>query len=199
MEGVRAEVLPPNRESVGDYFAYVWEFIHTLTAAVTPLQPEPGPSTTWDKFKSYLEAEEARLSTNLKAVDYVIDGTDTLTLITGAGRIEKVGASQYIHQPSLKCVLQTVFPLIYLLMKRHYEIMRAMRTKVLDMRELWSGVESLHRVRDAMEYRMNDLTSTPSSISLPLSVSLTLLITQIYFSNTKLTPRSSSRISLMAL
>ena len=91
MEGVRAEVLPPNRQSIDDYFTFGWDIVHALTAAVTPLQPEPGPST-WDKFKPYLEAEEARLSTNLKAVDYVIDGTDTLTLITGVGRIEKVGA-----------------------------------------------------------------------------------------------------------
>ncbi|KAH9171872.1 hypothetical protein EDB89DRAFT_2070428 [Lactarius sanguifluus] len=141
MEGVRAEVLPPNRGFIDDYFTYGWDIVHTLTAAVTSLQPEPGPSTS-DKFKSYLEAEEARLSTNLKAVDYVIDGTDTFTLITGMGRIEK-----------------TIFPILYLLMKRHYEIMRAMRTKVLDSRELWSGVESILNVKDAIRYRMNDLSN----------------------------------------
>jgi hypothetical protein len=87
MEGVRAEVLPPNREPIDDYFTYVWEPIHTLTAAVLKLPP--GPNNP-EKFKSYLEAEEARLGENLKAVDYTIDGTDTLTLITGVGRIEKV-------------------------------------------------------------------------------------------------------------
>ncbi|KAH9045946.1 hypothetical protein EDB84DRAFT_1633013 [Lactarius hengduanensis] len=141
MEGVRAEVLPPNRGFIDDYFTYGWDTVHTLTAAVTSLQPEPGPSTS-DKFKSYLEAEEARLSTNLKAVDYVIDGTDTFTLITGMGRIEK-----------------TIFPILYLLMKRHYEIMRAMRTKVLDSRELWSGVESILSIKDAIRYRMNDLSN----------------------------------------
>jgi hypothetical protein len=96
MEGLLAEVLPPNRHSIVDYFTFSWDAIHMLTATVTSLQPESGPSTS-DKFKSYLEAEEARLNTNLKAVDYVIDGTDTLTLITGEGRIEKVGARQYIH------------------------------------------------------------------------------------------------------
>ena len=91
MEGVRAEVLPPNRKSVDDYFRFVWECVHTLTAAVTPLQPDSGPSSG-DKFQPYLEAEEARLGTNLKAVDYTIDGIDTLTLITGVGRVEKVSA-----------------------------------------------------------------------------------------------------------
>jgi hypothetical protein len=87
MEGVRAKVLPPNREPIDDYFTYVWKPVHTLTAATFHLQP--GPSHP-DKFDSYLEAEEVRLGNNLKAVEYVIDGTDTLTLITGAGRIEKV-------------------------------------------------------------------------------------------------------------
>ena len=88
MEGVRAEVLPPNRVSFDNYFASVWKYVHTLTAAVTPLRPDSG---NLEKFKSHLKAEEARLSTNLKAVEYVIDGTDTLTLLTGVGRIEKVG------------------------------------------------------------------------------------------------------------
>ncbi|KAH9052369.1 hypothetical protein EDB87DRAFT_1835857 [Lactarius vividus] len=123
MEGIRAEL------------------IHTLTAAVTSLRPEPGTGNL-DRFRSYLEAEEARLSTNLKAVDYIINGTDTLTLITGVGRIEK-----------------TIFPLIYLLMKRHYEIMRAMRTKILDQRELGSGIESFYTVDDAIRYRVDDLTN----------------------------------------
>ncbi|KAH9077795.1 hypothetical protein EDB83DRAFT_2548774 [Lactarius deliciosus] len=141
MEGIRAEVLPPNRLAVDDYFRFVWRSVHTLTAAVTPLQPESGPSN-WDRFKSHLEAEEARLNTNLKAVDYTIDGTDTLTLIAGVGRIEK-----------------TVFPLIYLLLKRHYEVMRAMRTKVLDSRELWYSVETILYVKDAIQYRVNDLAN----------------------------------------
>jgi hypothetical protein len=94
MEGVRSHVLPPNREAIDDYFTYVWEPIHTLTAAVIPLQP--GPNNP-EKFKPYLEAEESRLAANLKAVDYIIDGTDTLTLITGAGRIEKVSTSRSTH------------------------------------------------------------------------------------------------------
>jgi hypothetical protein len=66
----------------------------------------------------------------------------------------------------MPCILQTVLPLIYLLMKRHYEIMRAMRTKVLDWRELGSGVESFISVKDAIQYRVNDLTSISSLISL---------------------------------
>ncbi|KAI9464112.1 hypothetical protein BJY52DRAFT_1221492 [Lactarius psammicola] len=135
MEGIRTEVLPPNRNSVDEYFHFGWKFVHTLTAAVNPLLPDPGTSNL-DRFSSYLAAEEARLSTNLKAVDYIIDGTDTLTLITGVGRIEK-----------------TVFPLIYLLMKRHYEIMRAMRTKMLDPRELGSDIFSHQKLDPEKQFQ----------------------------------------------
>jgi hypothetical protein len=98
MEAVRSDVLPTNRGAIYDYFTYVRGFVHTLTAAVVSLQP--GPNNP-EKFKSYLEAEEARLSANLKAVDYIIDGTDTLMLVTSAGRgIEKVGTLQSAHRYS---------------------------------------------------------------------------------------------------
>jgi hypothetical protein len=91
MDGVRTEVLPLNFEAIVNYFSSVWEYLHTLTAPVLSLQPSQDDP---DKFKSYIEAEEARLENNLRAVDYIIDGTDTLTLITGVGRIEKVRTEQ---------------------------------------------------------------------------------------------------------
>jgi hypothetical protein len=87
MEGVRSEVLPLNLQAIIKYFTFVWEPVHTLIAAVLLLQPSQDDP---DKFKSYIESEEARLGNNLRAVDYIIDGTDTLTLITGVGRVEKV-------------------------------------------------------------------------------------------------------------
>lgn len=91
MEGVRSVVLPPNREAVDRYLVHVFEAVHTLTAAV--LSPSSSPSSGSGepkRFKSYLEAEETRLGNNLRAVDYIIDGIDTLPLIAGVGRIEKV-------------------------------------------------------------------------------------------------------------
>lgn len=88
MEGVRTMVLPPNREVVDKYLAFVWVLVHSLTAATSSLLSSGLDDT--EKFKLHLEAEEARLEKNLRAVDYVIDGIDTLKLITGGGRIEKV-------------------------------------------------------------------------------------------------------------
>jgi hypothetical protein len=94
MEGIRAEVLPPNRESFDDYFHCTWLVVHPLTASVLLL--EPGPNNP-EKFKPYVEAEEVRLNENLKAVDYIIDDMDVLTLITGGGRIEKVSTHNVIN------------------------------------------------------------------------------------------------------
>ena len=80
-------VLPPNLEVVYRYFETVWDIVHPMTAAVLSQDLESGDLS---KFESHLEAEEARLGNNLRAVDYVIDGVDTLPLIAGVGRIEKV-------------------------------------------------------------------------------------------------------------
>jgi hypothetical protein len=88
MEGLRSTVLPPNRDAFDGYFENTWIRVHVLTAAVLSQQySEPEDPK---RFKSYLEAEEARLGNNLRAVDYTIDGVDTLPLIAGVGRIEKV-------------------------------------------------------------------------------------------------------------
>jgi len=42
------------------------------------------------------------------------------------------------------------FPLMYLLMKRHYEIMRVMRAKIPDSREIYDSVASIRCVYDAV-------------------------------------------------
>ncbi|KAF8477646.1 hypothetical protein DFH94DRAFT_671862 [Russula ochroleuca] len=153
MEGVRSMVvLPPNREIVDRYFASVWVMVHSLTAAVLSQNSSQNSGTDDPKrFKSYLEAEEARLGNNLRAVDYVIDGIDTLPLIAGVGRIEK-----------------TLFPLLYLLMKRHYEVMRIMRTKILSMRELQEGAQGILYIFEAAFYRVKDLRSNFSQQRLDL-------------------------------
>ena len=90
MEGVRTTVLPPNRKGADRYFGVVWNVVHSLTYSVLSLDCSDSVLADSGKFKLHLETEEARLENNLRAVNYVIDGTDTLALITGGGRIEKV-------------------------------------------------------------------------------------------------------------
>ena len=50
-------------------------------------------------------------------------------------------------------------------MKRHYEVMKMMRTKILHPREIWDSVDSICYVHDAVSYRVNDLTSIISLLS----------------------------------
>jgi hypothetical protein len=87
MENIHAAALPLNRQSVVKYLADLWKPVHTMISPILLLQPA---HNDLEKFKPYLEAEEARLERNLSTVGYVIDSTDTLALITGVGRIEKV-------------------------------------------------------------------------------------------------------------
>jgi hypothetical protein len=173
MEGVRSAVLPPNREAVDRYFAFAWEVVHTLTAAVLSESSQPSGLDESKKFKSYLEAEEARLGNNLQAVGYIIDGVDTLPLITGVGRVEKVRILT-MHTATLDSfVLQTLFPLLYVLMKHHYEIMRIMCTKILNMRELLEGVQGILYINEAVADRVQSLTRmSVSSSSVVCNVNL---------------------------
>lgn len=43
-----------------------------------------------EKFQKYVDDEEAKLQRHLDAVDYDIDADQTLRLVTGEGRFEKV-------------------------------------------------------------------------------------------------------------
>jgi len=44
-------------------------------------------------------------------------------------------------------------------MKRHYEIMRIMRTKVVNFRDLYEGADGILYVQDAIQYRVKNLAS----------------------------------------
>lgn len=57
-------------------------------------------------------------------------------------------------------------------MKRHYEIMRIMRTKVVNFRDLFEGAECISHVLRAVTHRVEDLTSlsvSSSSAACPLT------------------------------
>lgn len=97
------KVQPINRSFVNDYLSSVYVPVATLRDAVSECIIN---DALQEKFSSHVEAEEARLRGNLQAVDYDIDAElalfiipgaffliylrDTLILVTGEGRIEKV-------------------------------------------------------------------------------------------------------------
>lgn len=89
MFAILPAIQSANRTSVNKYLMKVHDDITTLQRSVDTCDVNESLQA---KFSSHVQEEEARLKANLAAVDYDIDEMDTLALVTGPGRIEKVGA-----------------------------------------------------------------------------------------------------------
>ncbi|GBE85444.1 hypothetical protein SCP_0706310 [Sparassis crispa] len=137
MFAIKGDIHAANGPYVDQYLDTVWIGVTRLTYSIRPMQSSDDIQA---RFKSHMDAEEERIRRNLEAIRYDIDDVETLPLITGPGRIEK-----------------NIFPLIYLLLKRDFEIMRLCRTKVVNRDELWDCADSLQRVFDALQARHDEL------------------------------------------
>ncbi|KAF7355741.1 hypothetical protein MSAN_01492000 [Mycena sanguinolenta] len=140
MFALRLHVLPANRVSVNKYLESIYHDVTTLHSGLNPCFIN---ESLQEKFTSYVDAEEARLRGNLEAVSYDIDALNTLYLVTGQGRIERF-----------------LLPLIFLLLERHFQILRACQTKVLHPDELWDAADTLGWAMVAAQERVDLLEST---------------------------------------
>ncbi|KAI0656683.1 hypothetical protein C8Q70DRAFT_329984 [Cubamyces menziesii] len=133
---VRAE----NHTFVAEYLMNVWRPVTTLSASMSTFAVE---DELWSRFESYVLAEEKRLDDALKDVHYYIDAVETLYLITGPGRIE-----------------QFIFPLLYLLVRRHLDVMRlCYRRVVINRGELWYAAGGIYYIMDMVMARVGYLES----------------------------------------
>jgi hypothetical protein len=87
MFAIMPSILPANRAYANEYLDLCYQGITSLESAIGPCFIT---ESLQEKFRSYVEAEENRLRHNLKAVRFDIDARDTLELIMGPGRIERV-------------------------------------------------------------------------------------------------------------
>lgn len=87
MFSLREHVLPVNRAEIAKYLYARWSPTTELTAGFRRV---PADDVLLSKFQAHIEGEETRLRENLERFDYDIDAQDSLDLITGPGRIEKV-------------------------------------------------------------------------------------------------------------
>ena len=90
------EVLPENRKEVNEYISYVW---HEVTTFVRSIKWEKGREDLRIKFQSYVAAEEARLQKNLEDFKYDIDSFESVSIISGPGRIETVWSPSLHARP----------------------------------------------------------------------------------------------------
>ncbi|KAJ7783010.1 hypothetical protein B0H16DRAFT_1495047 [Mycena metata] len=128
---VRTLVLPANRTAVNSYLEAIYHGVTSLESGLAPCYVN---EALQEKFSSYVEAEEARLRGNLEAVDYDLDAANTLTLI--------------------------YLPMIYLLLKRDFEIFRICQKQVIHPDELWDAADTLGWVIAAAQERVDLLEST---------------------------------------
>ncbi|KAJ7429390.1 hypothetical protein B0H11DRAFT_2409490 [Mycena galericulata] len=104
------------------------------------------PGTTYDDGRlaqiihAYQDSEEKKLATQLDSLLYELDDVATLRLITGPRRIERY-----------------VYPLIFRLLKRHYDIMRLAAIHILDDAEWEVMITSLATVFKAVDERTSNL------------------------------------------
>ena len=89
MFAIRPQIHSANRKVVDGYLRTVWAHICTLTSSFVGSR-HTILNQLQRRFSSYVEAEEERLRQGLEEVRYDIDAMNTLLLITGPGRIEKV-------------------------------------------------------------------------------------------------------------
>lgn len=87
MFAVKAQVLPANRRFVDYYLDRVWSWVTELT---TGFRRAEWSDAMRDRFQSYISEEEAKMRSKLALVRHDIDAADTLLLIIGTGRVEKV-------------------------------------------------------------------------------------------------------------
>ena len=84
---IRSTLLPENRYWADYYLKNVWpvafELIKSFRSANIPDHIEA-------KFKDYAEYEENRIRKNLEDIRFDIDALDTVYVVAGPGRIEKV-------------------------------------------------------------------------------------------------------------
>lgn len=87
MFAILPNIRPLNKSAVNAYLGAIYPGVASLQNGVQDCTVN---YALQQKFQSYIDSEENRLRRNLEAVKYDIDAADTLVLVTGPGRIEKV-------------------------------------------------------------------------------------------------------------
>jgi len=81
------EVLPENRKEVNEYIGMAWEEVIIFARSI---KWEKGSEELAGGFQSHVATEEARLQKNFEDFKYDLDSYDSVSLISGHGRIEAV-------------------------------------------------------------------------------------------------------------
>ncbi len=84
-------ILRSNSQLTEIYPILLW---YAIVPLVTPSLSWEIPEDIRDKFDEYVKTEEVRLADNLEHIKYAIDDPNTVSIVTGYERLEKVCAGR---------------------------------------------------------------------------------------------------------
>ncbi|OSC99819.1 hypothetical protein PYCCODRAFT_1513435 [Trametes coccinea BRFM310] len=93
------------------------------------------------KFRGYVDEQEAIIRERLEMANYNIDNLDTVALVNGLLPLER-----------------NIFIILWLLLRRHYDIMRTAQKVLLHPEELVEAAASINVLSDAFTLRTQELT-----------------------------------------
>ncbi|KAI0332934.1 hypothetical protein GY45DRAFT_365739 [Cubamyces sp. BRFM 1775] len=109
-----------------------------------------------ERFQEYIDQEEMRLRQGLETAKYDLDSPDTLDLINGPRGLER-----------------NVFVILYLLLSRHYDVMRLAQRVLLHFEEVSDAASMMAVVRDAFGFRVQELVGLFTQRRLLVDVEIT--------------------------
>ena len=92
MFAIKPLVLPANRRFLERYLDSIWSPVTELTMG---FRRASWSAELRERFESYVLVEEERMREQLEDIRYDIDAADTLSLVIGPGRIEKVNHPKF--------------------------------------------------------------------------------------------------------
>lgn len=139
----QADVLPENRRCIATYLnSYVIDGIKRLVRSLAELGSEDSDLDLAQLTARRREAQEETLATKLNIVKYEIDSKDSIKLF-GSGRIENF-----------------LLPLLYLVIRRHLQIMKLASTVTLVERELESATQTIENILEGVSLRVEQLAES---------------------------------------
>ncbi|KAK7047646.1 hypothetical protein VNI00_006414 [Paramarasmius palmivorus] len=135
---LKEHVLPLNRYGIDRYLDGMEVLERVL--AFTYQCKDPPEGELAQRVSAYAQTEEYRMERVLQALEYEIDSSDTIELVTSRYQMER-------H----------FFPLMYLLLRRHVSVVRLACDVALEHREMDVAISSMNIILGAVKARVATL------------------------------------------
>ncbi|KAH9942219.1 uncharacterized protein BXZ73DRAFT_41008 [Epithele typhae] len=132
------DVRSLNNSSVEKYYENVKQLVNSMStsfqhnADLLPLLP---------RFQDWIELEEERMRKALETVNYDLDELNTVALVNGRQGLER-----------------NIFPILYLLLSRHYDVVKIAKSYILHQEEFLSAEAAIRMIHEAVSMRTRELS-----------------------------------------